>query len=456
MNLNIWLRAADRANQEARNIERDVSADEQKCAVIRSRRTELVASLERAEESAANWAGDNERAIEAAEELLSTRKGKLAERRKTAPAAPAKGKKAPPTAEALGRTIDAQRRSLRLEDAKSAELLATFRAAEREAEQARNNLAKYEGATQDKVCPECGQTVSAKHLREKLAEAQEAVEIADSVKTKAKTADEEQTQIIRDMEAHLDQLEKDKVAAEAAEKVQRDYDDDIADLSEDVTNAKKALEDLEKASNPHNATVEDLNTRIDAVDKELETAEADLADDQADLADAKYWVDAFRDIRLSRLEDALRELEMTTTRYSEQLGLFDWRIGFATERETKSGATTIGFSVMLYPPDQKEPVRWTSYCGGEVQRWQLGVTFGLSEILLARAGLNPNIEVYDEPTKGLSPRGVATLIEMLHERAIEQGKAIFLVDHHALDTGLFDGVLKVTMAKGSSTFAWAK
>ena len=456
LNLNVWLRAADRASQEVKNIDRDVTKAEQSVNVIKSRRTELESSLTRAKESAANWAGDNERAMADAEELLASRKGKLADAKKDAPERPAKGKKAPPTADSLGREIDAQRRVLRAENGKSADALAALRAAERKLEDARNNLSTYEAAAKDKVCPECGQTVSAKHLREKLAEAGQAVEDALAARDEAQAADDAQAQVVKDLDAKIDQLEKDKKAAADAERKLQEYDDDIADLTEDVEDAQKKVDDLEKATNPHNATVDDLNDRLDKIDDELKKAEDELQACQEDLQDAKYWVDAFRDIRLKRLEDALRELEMTTTRYSEQLGLYDWRIGFATERETKSGATKVGFSVMLFPPEQNEPVRWSSYCGGEVQRWQLAATFGLSEILLARAGLNPNMEVYDEPTKGLSPRGVATLIEMLHDRAIEQGKAIFLVDHHALDTGLFDGVLKVTMNKGSSTFAWVK
>jgi ABC-type multidrug transport system ATPase subunit len=84
----------------------------------------------------------------------------------------------------------------------------------------------------------------------------------------------------------------------------------------------------------------------------------------------------------------------------------------------------------------------------------MAVSFALSEVLLSRAGLSPNIEIYDEPTKGLSPNGIADLLEHLRDRALELGRAVFVVDHHSFDRGLFDGTLMITKGKKGSSAKW--
>jgi DNA repair exonuclease SbcCD ATPase subunit len=164
----------------------------------------------------------------------------------------------------------------------------------------------------------------------------------------------------------------------------------------------------------------------------------------------KYWVGAFKEIRLSLIDEVLQELEIASSEHAARLGLVDWEIKFQTERENKSGDISYGFNVLLYPPAQKEPVRWESYSGGESQRWQLATTFGLAEVLLARAGITSSLEIYDEPSQHLSPEGVDGLIEVLGERSIDERKTIFYLDHASLDRGLFNGIFTVIKDKAGS------
>ena len=49
----------------------------------------------------------------------------------------------------------------------------------------------------------------------------------------------------------------------------------------------------------------------------------------------------------------------------------------------------------------------------------------------------------DEPTHHLDADGISDLIEALKTFATEQKKAVWLIDHHTLDFGGFDGVIKV-------------
>jgi len=86
----------------------------------------------------------------------------------------------------------------------------------------------------------------------------------------------------------------------------------------------------------------------------------------------------------------------------------------------------------------------------ESQRWMLAVTFGLSEVLLARAGILPNIEMLDEPTQHLSQAGIDDLLDHLKQRAIDAQRAIYFIDHRALDRGAFDGVIQIEKDQAGS------
>lgn len=215
-------------------------------------------------------------------------------------------------------------------------------------------------------------------------------------------------------------------------------------LAAAAENAASALRSREKAVNPHVQEEDRLRKQLGLKREalaDLKKAHADAAVEK-DIADA--WETGFKVIRLDVIDTVLDELGDAVNRHAAALGLEDWRIEFATERETQAGTTALGFTATLYPPDATEPVRWKSYSGGERQRWQLAMTFGLSEVLLARAGVEPNIEVFDEPTRGLSEEGVDHLLETLAERARDLGRVIFITDHHAMTSGAFAGHFLVT------------
>lgn len=454
LGLDVWLRAADVAQKDVRTRERAADSARQALEAARTRLGDVKEDLSRAEGARDAWGGQHDAAVASAKGDVTAIEGELKALKKDPPPDPGKGKKSGPSADTLKDQVDADKRALRAATTASAEALASFRTAERLLKDAKAARDRYKDASYDKKCPECGQTVSAKHLRDKLAELEVGVRDALDAFDRAKSKDDELNTAANDADAKVTSSEDALREAEAAGSARREWNTKVTAKQGELERADDRLSDLEKEKNPHTQTVATLTQRHEDSKRALEDAEGKAGDEEQSLEAANFWVASFRDIRLKRLEDALRELEMTTTRYSEALGLEGWQIAFTTERETKSGSTTIGFNVFLYPPGQKEPVRWANYCGGEVQRWQLAVSFALSEILLSRAGLSPNIEVYDEPTRGLSPQGVSRLIEELRERALEQRKAIYLVDHHALDTGLFDGTLKVTRKDGASSFTW--
>jgi energy-coupling factor transporter ATP-binding protein EcfA2 len=90
-------------------------------------------------------------------------------------------------------------------------------------------------------------------------------------------------------------------------------------------------------------------------------------------------------------------------------------------------------------------VRWEAWSGGEGQRLRLIGALALAEVLLAHAGLEPKIEILDEPTRHLSPEGVRDVAEYLILRSQDTGRKIFLVDHQLMDSSQFAST--ITIAK---------
>lgn len=287
-----------------------------------------------------------------------------------------------------------------------------------------------------KYCPSCKQAVSEKQHDKHVKVAKELMHEALVVLDQATIA-----------------LSK-GMKAQDIQNVWMAWNQQIIALRQQAERTSKELDNKVAEKNEFAEQVKNLEARLGELDLKEKDLKESVENIEMDAAEDKYWVDAFKAIRLSIIDEAMVELEIAANRHAELLGLIGWKIEFATEKETKAGAIKTGFTITLYPPGQDRPVKWESYSGGEVQRWQLAVSFALSEVLLSRAGLNPNIEVLDEPTKGLSTQGVEDLLEHLRDRALELGRAIYFVDHHSLDKGAFDGTLVVTKSKAGSALAW--
>jgi DNA repair exonuclease SbcCD ATPase subunit len=296
------------------------------------------------------------------------------------------------------------------------------------------------GAT---VCPECGQAVGQEHIQTKRAE-------IDALLT-------EQIGRYETLSDRVLAIGKDSVALEAEVVT---LDDTVRGYTEAQTAVALAAERLsheERALQRFDAQIAEVFNRPNTAEAQIELTEQRLAKvreilaretvEHAELmrhAEAyKFWQKGMREIRLERIDTTLIELEIAANRHAEALGLIGWSITFSTERETQKGVAH-AFNVSLTPPGQDQPISWESYSGGESQRWQLATTFALSEILLARSGIATDIEILDEPTAHLSPEGIEDLLLCLRERAVEYGRRIFIIDHHALDRGAFDGVFMVT------------
>jgi DNA repair exonuclease SbcCD ATPase subunit len=220
-------------------------------------------------------------------------------------------------------------------------------------------------------------------------------------------------------------------------------------LQTDIKAQKTVLEDLTRQVNTHRQKAETLKAAFTKLYKQVAGDKAEIAEQTKALGMAEYWAGAFKEIRLELIDAVLTELSLAATQHAEALGLSGWRIAFATERETKSGSLSAVFNVLLYP-DQDEPIRFEAYSGGESQRLQLAIAFGLSEIVLARAGVTVNLAAFDEPTRGLSAEGVEALLEHLADRAKTLKQTVYVIEHHSLERGAFDQTLLVRKTAAGS------
>jgi hypothetical protein len=294
-------------------------------------------------------------------------------------------------------------------------------------QETRAQLHAYED---DSYCPECGQPVTQQHMEEKRTHLSERIaataELGDEFAGEANALDMELLGIadtIRELEKEAKQGEEIRHEIEILEVKE-------INITRSLEIMSKERDRTTKENNPFTAICDDLETRYGEEKKQITALEEKYKSIESELEIYKFWQKGFRDIRLELIDATLLELELTTNRNAQALGLEGWKIEFSTERETKSGAVSQVFTVLLYPPGQTEPIDWNAFSGGESQRWHIAVTCGLSEVLLSRAGIDPDIEVYDEVTNYISSEGIEDVLEFLKERSIELGRKIYLIDHH--------------------------
>jgi DNA repair exonuclease SbcCD ATPase subunit len=293
-------------------------------------------------------------------------------------------------------------------------------------------------------CPMCGQPVKVADLvghRQHLTRKSEGA----AAELKAKT--KERKVAVRDGEAIYASLEQSNIEAKQFRQKANEATDIITRLRPEVESLKREISDAKKVKeeiNPHLETLKTLGGRRKQLKENLEDINEDIADTQAKAARARYWVKAFKDIKLQLIEEVLQELELTTNSMIEEVGLVDWEVHCDIEKETKKGTTQRLINIEISSPESRgKLVKWESYSGGERQRLRLIGSLALSDVLLARIGVDTNLEILDEPSVYWSLGGVRGLSEFLAYRAREREKTIFYVDHSAVESPHFSEVMRV-------------
>lgn len=209
-------------------------------------------------------------------------------------------------------------------------------------------------------------------------------------------------------------------------------------------------QEQEQAPNPHIDEVRQFRLRISELGNKIKALEDDIARFTAAGERTRFWVKGFKDVRLYVIQEALAQMQLLANSMLEESGLVGWGLEYVSEQTTKSDTLKMGIAILVKPAAAEQPIRWESFSGGERQRLRLIGGRAFAEVLLSNAGLRVNIEVFDEPTSALSSRGIEDLVEMLAEQARWSRKAIFVVDHHVIESDRFASVVRVVRDREGS------
>jgi DNA repair exonuclease SbcCD ATPase subunit len=200
---------------------------------------------------------------------------------------------------------------------------------------------------------------------------------------------------------------------------------------------------VEAEKNPFTGMLESGQERLQITKNKLRGVQDQLDRSHERHALYSFWVRGFKEVRLQLIAEALEQLEIEANSELMELGLIDWELRFDVDSETKKGTLSRGFSVSVLSPHNDERVPWEAWSGGESQRLRIGAQCGLANLIRDRTGCDLPLEVWDEPTEGLSEEGITDLMNALKERAIREGRTIWVVDHRSLGYGGFDGTVTV-------------
>ena len=309
--------------------------------------------------------------------------------------------------------------------------------------------AKYEGRLQELkipsgTCPTCHQVIDQDHEKvhtRKIAALADEIVICEEdlesykkglIRTKSK---------ISSVNARLDSFYEEKSRKQS--------------LKDQVKRLQDQFYEIKDEANPWVPYLNVKSNDLKIVLKSIKNIQSKLEINRTVYESAKFWIKGFRRIRLYIIEQTFRQLEIEVNNSLTQLGMPDWQITFDIERENKSGGMTKGFVVFIKSPHNKTPVRWENWSGGETQRLQLAGDLGLANLIMTQAGLNNTIEFYDEPSTHLSQEGMLDLANLLHERALDEGKCIWIVDHTTITNfGDFKGVITARKDKNGSSIGF--
>lgn len=308
--------------------------------------------------------------------------------------------------------------------------------AEVEVNRLEREIAQLLGKENITKCPVCGGAITIVHLKGEKKKKEETYAKAKSEMNAAINLHNERT---KEMDKFRD-AEVDMLDAEKA----------VATLSARLKATETALANLMREENPFDDRRRNAQDRVTALQERVAKGKAEVDRSAAQQGAAQFWAKGFKELRLSLIEESLAQLTIEANSALVELGLQDWALGFDVERETKSGGVSKGFTVSVTAPHVKGAVPWECWSGGEGQRLRVAVSLGFSELICSRMGLQPNTELWDEPSTWLSEAGIHDLLGSLADRAERRGKVIVLADHRALDFGGFAGTINVVKTgKGS-------
>lgn len=307
----------------------------------------------------------------------------------------------------------------------------------------------------DLPCPTCGMSLADHHAPDQFSRDLE-VKVRALIKEAQVCVDklEDLDKFERDMERtwnkECDLYDKALAHIEDLEAEERRLRNEIDRTNRHMDHLENQLDALEKEPNPFRGMQEEALERARSLDNAISRAQWDLDRANEEYSLYSLWIRGFKEVRLQQIAEALTELEVEVNSSLAELGLYGWELHFDVDRETKSGNVQRGFAVTVLSPANTKPVPWDSWSGGEQQRLRIAGNMGLSNLIRTRMGVSFPLEVWDEPTKGLSPQGVQDLLACLERRARVEGRQIWVIDHTMHNFGGFAGTATIIKDKAGS------
>lgn len=304
-----------------------------------------------------------------------------------------------------------------------------------------------------KVCPLCGTAGHMANVRADLKASGQALDSEAVLVAKALARTSEDVSIMRDgvqkaqndaqkalreVDAAQRALSSARTAYEAQERKLDDLEDEAERVGKDV--------------NPYDTLAADAARHRRQLEVERAEVEGWHSSAAVRCAQLGFWVRGFKDVRLQLIAEALDHYAIEANSCAQALGLSGWELIFEVDRETKSGSIKSGFNVFVKSPHNDRQVPWEAWSGGEAQRLRLAAQLGLSNLIRATTGADVALEVWDEPTEGMSDAGIADLLDALADRAKTERRQIWVVDHRVLGYAGWDGVVTVVKGKKGSRF----
>lgn len=308
-------------------------------------------------------------------------------------------------------------------------------------------LADFEDTLSKGACGYCGHEVSDREVDRIEASTKVKVE---ELEDKLDAFDEEIAELEAELTPKYDYLRSQKEEADQLSNKYNDFDvqirsalKDRKNLQRDLSRAESVESKLLRETNPWAKLRNSNESDVIELGAKLVEADSAVSTINAAIERTNYWVKGFKEVRLFLIDNYLVDLEVEVNNSIRQLGLDGWRIEFSVDRETQRGTIKKGFEVYVYSPRNSKPVKWECWSGGESSRLKLAGELGLMEMIFTATGQEPNIEVFDEPTSFMSQEGIEDLLELLRDRALLKQKCIYIIDHHSVSFGGFEGVITI-------------
>lgn len=317
----------------------------------------------------------------------------------------------------------------------------------------KNNINKLERA-KDK-CPTCGQAVDISHILKEKETEQAILWNAEQELAILRENNENALFIFKEIEQELQDF-KILSHTQTMELKQIEYErgsveNNVNQLLRQKQTLEKTVVKLKQEQNPFIIEKQKCEKSIENIEKELVTVQESKNQLESLKDNYKFWIKGFKEVKFFIINQLLQQLEVATNNNLQSLGLTDWKINYAMEKENASGSISRGFNIFIFSPRNNKAVSWENWSGGERQRLLLAGQLGLSDLILSKLGHKGFIEFYDEPTAHLSTSGVSDLVELLKTRARTRNRQIWLIDHKNLQDMMFDGVLMVEKDKNGNS-----